>query len=131
MSIKIQIQQRGYTLAHVAAALGISQQALSQQLARNAIPVRRLQDIAAVVGCTAADLLADDDDQTAAAGPGNFAALVSYHGRNYTPATVEQLQQLADRLAADQTAAGPDATTTTPPTAPPRRRRIPGATSDT
>ena len=129
MSIKKNIQLRGCTLSTVAAALGISQQALSQQLARDAIPVRRLQDIAAVVGCTAADLLADDDDQTAASGPDNFAALVSYRGRNYTPATVGELQQLADRLAADHAAAATDATTTTPPTTPPRRRRVPGATS--
>ena len=127
MSIKKQIQQRGYTLSQVAAALSISQQALSQQCARDAIPVHRLQDIAAVVGCTAADLLADDD-QPAASGPDNFAALVSYRGRNYTPATVDELQQLADRLAADRATAGTDAAPTTP-TDPPRRRRVPGTTS--
>ena len=130
MDLKKKLKHYNYTLSDVAAALGISQPAISQQVRTGTLSMRRLQDIAAVVGCTAADLLADDEGGPGATtpGPDNFAALISLGGRNYTPATVDELRQLADRLVADRAAAGTDAAPTAP-TDPPRRRRVPGATS--
>lgn len=112
MDIKKKLRQYNYTLSDIAHSLNVTQQAISQQVRTGTLPVRRLQDIAHIVGCTAADLLSDDTtDNTPAATP-NFAALISYRGRCYQPRNVRELLQLAQRLS-DDTTANIDADTST------------------
>ena len=101
MDIKKNIKQRGSTVADVAAALGVSRQALGYQLAAETVPLRRLQDIAHIIGCTPADLLSEGNDTPTADGPTtttDFAALVVVGGRTYQPGDIGELLQLAQQL---------------------------------
>jgi len=60
MDIKNKISSHGYTLQQVADALGITQQAVSAAVNGNP-SLSRLKDIAAVLGISVSELLADEE----------------------------------------------------------------------
>lgn len=62
MDIKNKISSHGYTLQQVADALGISQQAVSAAVNGNP-SLSRLKDIAAFLGISVSELLADENPQ--------------------------------------------------------------------
>lgn len=61
MDIKKRIKERGFTISEVARQLGVYQPTLTQQLTGNPT-VKRLQEIADIIGCTLPELVADDED---------------------------------------------------------------------
>ena len=62
MDIKNKISSHGYTLQQVADALGITQQAVSAAVNGNP-SLSRLKDIAAVLGISVSELLADEQEE--------------------------------------------------------------------
>ena len=62
MDIKNKISSHGYTLQQVADALGITQQAVSAAINGNP-SLSRLKDIAAVLGISVSELLADEESR--------------------------------------------------------------------
>lgn len=62
MDIKNKISSHGYTLQQVADALGITQQAVSAAVNGNP-SLSRLKDIAAVLGISVSELLADEESR--------------------------------------------------------------------
>ena len=62
MDIKNKISSHGYTLQQVADALGITQQAVSAAINGNP-SLSRLKDIAAVLGISVSELLADEEGE--------------------------------------------------------------------
>ncbi len=62
MDIKNKISSHGYTLQQVADALGITQQAVSAAINGNP-SLSRLKDIAAVLGISVSELLADEEEE--------------------------------------------------------------------
>lgn len=62
MDIKNKISRHGYTLQQVADALGITQQAVSAAINGNP-SLSRLKDIAAVLGISVSELLADEEGE--------------------------------------------------------------------
>lgn len=61
MDIKKVINEKGFTLVQVAEKLGISQQAVSQAVNGNP-SLSRLKEIAAAIGVTVSQLVADNPD---------------------------------------------------------------------
>lgn len=59
--IKKAIKAKGVTLRYVAQQLDIQPATLTQQINENTIAVRRVQQIADIIGCPLTDLLADDN----------------------------------------------------------------------
>lgn len=62
--IKKAIKAKGVTLRYVAQQLDIQPATLTQQINENTIAVRRVQQIADIIGCPLTDLLADADTTT-------------------------------------------------------------------
>ena len=62
MDIKKAIKAHGSNLSKVADALHITQPALSQQINGKSITLERVRQIAEILGCTPAELIADDDE---------------------------------------------------------------------
>ena len=60
--IKKAIKAHGWTLAKVSKALGIAPPSLTQQITENTIALRRVQEIADIIGCSLSELVADDED---------------------------------------------------------------------
>ena len=60
--IKKAIKAKGVTLRYVAQQLDIQPATLTQQINENTIAVRRVQQIADIIGCPLTELVADDED---------------------------------------------------------------------
>lgn len=60
MDIKKNIQAQGSNISKVAKELNISQSALSQQINHKSITVERVREIAKILGCSPASLIADE-----------------------------------------------------------------------
>lgn len=82
MDIKKRIKERGFTISEVAKQLGVFQPTLTQQLTGNPT-VKRLQEIADIIGCTLPELVADDEDN-------NHIMLICPHCGNVIKLDVKQ-----------------------------------------
>lgn len=67
--IKLRVKEccraHGITQKELAARLGIKPISLSQMIARRGFSVERLAEMAAVIGCSVAELVAEPEEQTA------------------------------------------------------------------
>lgn len=61
MDIRKRIKERGFTISEVAKRLDVAQPTLTQQLTGNPT-VKRLQEIADIIGCSLSELVANDED---------------------------------------------------------------------
>lgn len=62
MDIRKRIKERGFTISEVAKRLNVAQPTLTQQLTGNPT-VKRLQEIADIIGCSLSELVASDEDK--------------------------------------------------------------------
>lgn len=62
MDLKKTIKDKGFTLVEVAAKLGITQSALSQQINNNTISLARTKEIADIIGVSLTELVADESE---------------------------------------------------------------------
>ena len=83
MDIKARIKEHGYTLAEVAAKLGVTQSALSQTVKGNPT-FDKLQAIAGILGISVAELVADDDCS-------DFIAFIRLNGHTHTFTSIAEL----------------------------------------
>lgn len=62
MDLKKAIKKGGFTIGGVAAKLGITQSALSQQINNDTISLARTADIAKIIGVSLSELVADEGE---------------------------------------------------------------------
>ncbi len=88
--IKKAVKQKGYTLKTIAECLDISLPALSQQIKDNTIALRRVQEIADIIGCPLSDLIDDKIN--------DFASYIRYKGIHYTADNIKEFFKQVEEI---------------------------------
>lgn len=88
--LKKAIKQKGYTLKAIAECLDITLPALSQQIKENTIALRRVQEIADIIGCPLSDLIGGKDN--------DFTAYIKCNGIHYTANSLDELNKIVGDL---------------------------------
>jgi transcriptional regulator with XRE-family HTH domain len=88
--IKKAIKAHGWTLAKVSKALGIAPPSLTQQITENTIALRRVQEIADIIGCPLSELIGGKDN--------DFTAYIKCNGIHYTADSLAELNKIVEEL---------------------------------
>lgn len=98
--IKEYLTKKGLTQKDIAEKLGVTQQSISATISRPSFPT--LERIAAALGVEPWQLLAPPsvvaEVEQARQHCDDFAAFIRFHGKNYTPQTLEELAAVVDAL---------------------------------
>lgn len=98
--IKDMLAKKGLTQKEIATKIGVTQSNISATISRPSFPT--LERIASALNVQPWELLAPpsvvEELKQARAARDDFAAFVRYHGKTYTPETLEELAAVVDVL---------------------------------